>query len=479
MKLPLSTILVAMMLASAAQAAPIHSNPAAHRRDMARNEQAAMQRVAAGLNTLANEFVVGSSTDSYDMDCDDEDDDPITSSSSSNDSRNAAVVDNTEWVNQGSATAGVSSTSAGSSQDSSALATGTALSSSRRSSRTSSLTATDDTSLDSATETLDSDSDTASATDSMSDSGSDSMSDSDSDSLSDSDLDSDTDTLTSTSSHSRTRTGSLSSSATSTSTGSSGNSTSSSSPFSRSGKLGLAWPNGSSMNINKWVTDKVSWYYSWAPTPGWSNAPTNISFCPMLWGNKNLKSFQKNVLHNTNGKYNQAKCVMGMNEVNQAGQADMSVSSACSMMRENILPLKEKGWYVVSPVTTSAPNGQTWMDNFRSDCSDVWEAIDAVAVHYYDTSITKFKKYVTTWHNRYEKPIWVTEYACQNFGGGSPCSESHAKNFQTTMASWFDEQDFVQAYSPFGVMQDMQGVSSYNQMANGKNPSPLYASIAE
>ena len=232
------------------------------------------------------------------------------------------------------------------------------------------------------------------------------------------------------------------------------------------------------MNIDNWITDKVSWYYSWNPTPGWKHAPTNITFCPMLWGDKSVSSFRKNVLNNLDGRNNQGKCVMGMNEVNQRGQADMSVSHACSLMRENILPLKRHGWYIVSPVTTNAPSGQTWMDHFRSNCGDVWEAIDAVAVHYYDTSINKFKNYVTEWYNRYDKPIWVTEYACQNFNGGSQCSDSKAYHFHTTMASWFDEQDFVEAYSPFGVMQNMQGVASSNELANGQNPTTLFNAIS-
>lgn len=274
-------------------------------------------------------------------------------------------------------------------------------------------------------------------------------------------------------------TGSSSSSASPSSSSSSSSSNSGNTPLSNSGKLGLAWANKGSMNINRWINDKVSWYYSWDATPGWRNAPTNITFCPMLWGERNEDDFRQHVLQNLNGKHNQGKCVLGMNEPNQKGQSDMSVNTACGLMRANILPLKGLGWYVVSPVTTNAPSGETWMDNFRSTCPDVWSAIDAVALHYYDTSTNKFKKYVNHWHNKYEKPIWVTEYACQNFNGGAQCSTGQAYNFHTEMANWFNEQDFVEAYAPFGVMQNMQGVSSTNQLANGQTPSPLFNAITQ
>lgn len=198
----------------------------------------------------------------------------------------------------------------------------------------------------------------------------------------------------------------------------------------------------------------------------------------MLWGRKNVGQFRQHVLENPNGKYNQAKCVLTMNEPNQKGQADMSVYEACGLMRSNILPLKRQGWYVVSPATTSAPSGEKWMENFRSTCPDVWRSIDAVAVHFYDTSTRKFQNYVNRWYNRFEKPIWVTEYACQNFNGGAQCSQSKAQKFHIDMADWFDQQDFVEAYSPFGVMQNLQDVSGTNRMANGQNPSPLFNTIA-
>ncbi|CCU98538.1 unnamed protein product [Malassezia sympodialis ATCC 42132] len=223
----------------------------------------------------------------------------------------------------------------------------------------------------------------------------------------------------------------------------------------------------------------VSWYYTWSPTPSMKNPPSNITFCPMLWGHKHVNSFRKNVLDNPDAEQNRDKCILAMNEVNQKGQADMSVSDACNLMRENIVPLKQDhDFYVVAPSTTNAPSGKKWMNNFRQQCSDVWDSIDAMSVHYYDTNVTAFKEYVQDWHETYDKPIWVTEYACQNFNGGQQCSDLETFLFHKEMSSWFDQQSFVEAYAPFGVMQQMQGVNPNNQLTSNGSPNILFDAIA-
>lgn len=243
-------------------------------------------------------------------------------------------------------------------------------------------------------------------------------------------------------------------------------------------KMGLAWPNGGSMNITRFLNSKISWFYSWDSVPGFSPIPDNVTFCPMLWGSSKAGKFKRHVTDNPESHTNSGKCVMAMNEVNQQGQAKMSEGTACSLMREYILPLKDHDYYVVSPVTTNAPSGKKWMQNFRESCSDVWDNINAVAVHFYGTNTTEFKDYVVDWHQTFNKPVWVTEYACQNFNGGDQCSDSKVFNFHMEMSVWFDEQDFVEAYAPFGVMQNMQDVNTANQLVENGNPNLMFNTLS-
>ena len=39
-------------------------------------------------------------------------------------------------------------------------------------------------------------------------------------------------------------------------------------------------------------------------------------------------------------------------------------------------------------------------------------------------------------------------------------------NLHQSVADWFDKTDYVQRYSPFGVMQQMQGVNQMNALMN-------------
>lgn len=108
-----------------------------------------------------------------------------------------------------------------------------------------------------------------------------------------------------------------------------------------------------------------------------------------------------------------------------------------------------------------------------------------VPIHWYDTTADNFKSYVENFHAQTGLDIWVTEYACQNFNGGAQCSTSEGKAFpfrhlrvgvrltcilvwalHQTMAPWFDSQDYIKRYAPFGMMKDMQGVNQDNALMN-------------
>lgn len=276
-----------------------------------------------------------------------------------------------------------------------------------------------------------------------------------------------------------------SSSSSSSSNGAAGSTGKGKNLFSKmNGKQGLAWPNANGMNIKNFMTGRVSWWYSWKETPGWSDAPTDLPFCPMLWGEHgsgaNVDGWKKNVLDNPNGKYNKWKCMLGPNEVNQKGQADMSAEATCSLMKKYMMPLADQGWYLIGPSTTSAPDGlEKWYPQFKKACPDVFERLDAISLHYYDVKISDFKNYVTKWHQQTGKPVIITEFACQNFNGGAQCSKGQAAEMMKEMSDWFNQQEFVLGYAPFGTMQNLQGVAEVNRLSQGSNPTTLFRTFAD
>jgi hypothetical protein len=220
------------------------------------------------------------------------------------------------------------------------------------------------------------------------------------------------------------------------------------------GKGGLAWANGDDPSLANFKSNRVTQLYTWSPDIGSLPAQLGFNGVPMLWGPDQISDFVRLV------QPGYANTVMGFNEPNQVGQSDIDPGYGCQLWQQYIAPLKQHGYKTVSPATTSAPDGKTWMQSFFSNGCDS----DVVALHWYDVDPNAFIAYVTDFHNTFGKPIWVTEFACQNFNGGAQCTNDQTVAFFTQVTSWMDSQDFVEYYFPFGAMHDMQGVNPTNQL---------------
>jgi hypothetical protein len=224
------------------------------------------------------------------------------------------------------------------------------------------------------------------------------------------------------------------------------------------GKTGLAWPNGDDNALQKFKTNKVGWLYTWAPECPKSAKGLGFDCVPMLWGDKQVDAFKNTV------KAGYAKYVLGMNEPNQSGQSDMSPQRGAQLWKQFIQPLKSQGYDLISPATTSAPSGKTWMKDFFNACGGC--TFNGVAVHYYDVEAQGFKDYVTDFHDTFHNQIWVTEFACQSFNQHPQCSKQHTWDYYKEIIGWMDQTPFVERYAAFGAMHEMQGVNPFNQLMN-------------
>jgi len=232
-------------------------------------------------------------------------------------------------------------------------------------------------------------------------------------------------------------------------------------------KVGLAYT--SPGNINAFITGNTALTYSWGPSRPSQVDGTSLTFMPMLWDNSGDKvaAFQNVV------KAGYSSIAMGFNEVNQAGQADMSPSDAVGAWLQYLEPLVSQGYKLVSPSTTSAPDGITWMQSFLQICAGRC-TIDYHALHFYGTSAQDLITYVQNWHNTFGKPIMLTEFACQDFTGGPQCSASQVQNFYGTSIKWMESQDFVTAYFAYGALISENGVNDLDSlMTPGGEPTSL------
>ncbi|KAI5124223.1 hypothetical protein M0805_005073 [Coniferiporia weirii] len=228
-----------------------------------------------------------------------------------------------------------------------------------------------------------------------------------------------------------------------------------------SAKAGLAWPNGNSVDYRQYtVTGKVSWYYTWSPSP----ISADLEFVPMLWGTPQVDAFASTI--NDTIANGGITAVLGFNEPQQPAQSNLTVEEGADLWKTYIEPLKSKGIRLGTPAPSSAPSGKAWIQNWLTACNGGCNP-DFVALHWYDVNATEFQLYLEDFHNTFQLPIWVTEWACQNFNGGNQCSDGAVVDFLNQTQSFMDSAEWVERYAWYGVMENLNGVDENNAMMNG------------
>lgn len=133
----------------------------------------------------------------------------------------------------------------------------------------------------------------------------------------------------------------------------------------------------------------------------------------MLWGFPQVSQWS----HTINDLIRQRRVthVLGFNEPQQKDQSNMSPADAAAVWKEHIEPLKAQGIFLGSPAPSSAPNGKQWLFDWMGNCGG-WGVggctVDFVALHWYGVNSTAFIEYLVDFHNAFQRPIWVTEWAC-------------------------------------------------------------------
>lgn len=218
-------------------------------------------------------------------------------------------------------------------------------------------------------------------------------------------------------------------------------------PASTGGKAGLAWNDGNVPFMKNLLnTGKVTWCYTWSPwTPG-----GGCEFVPMLWSGKQISDWNKNIA----GK--SFKNVLAFNEPEISGQSEMSVGEAVGLWKQYIKPMDARHG---APAVTTSPKGLAWIKDFLDSC-DNCGAIDFLCFHYYGMDPDDFISTIEGIHKTYPNyKIWVTEWACQNYGSNQDqqCSLGTIQNFLAKTQSWLDGTSYIERYAWFGALTQFPG----------------------
>ncbi|MEV0135635.1 glycosyl hydrolase [Dactylosporangium sp. NPDC050688] len=210
----------------------------------------------------------------------------------------------------------------------------------------------------------------------------------------------------------------------------------------------------------------AGWYYNWSPSN--DSMPAAAEFVPMIWGAANV----------TDATLAKAKSegtvLLGFNEPDLAGQANMSVEQALSLWPR----LEATGMRLGSPAVAyggNTPGG--WLDRFMTGARQQNRRVDFIALHWYGSDFSaaaagQFAGYLQAVYDRYRLPIWVTEYGLMNFSG-TPKYPTTAQitAFITATTTRMQATSYVERYAWFSLPAVGDSLP-YGLYKDGTTPTP-------
>jgi len=193
----------------------------------------------------------------------------------------------------------------------------------------------------------------------------------------------------------------------------------------------------------------ASWYYTWAPNHPGIATPAGVQFVPMIWGAGSVTpATLRQVKH-------EGPDLLGFNEPDSASQSNMTVSQALGLWPQ----LMATGLTLGSPaVATDAATPGGWLDRFMHGARARHLRVNFIAVHWYGAdfatrqAVAQLRSYLEAIHARYQRPIWLTEFALIRFGSTTtfPTARRQAA-FLTAATTMLGRLSFVQRYAWFAL----------------------------
>lgn len=224
----------------------------------------------------------------------------------------------------------------------------------------------------------------------------------------------------------------------------------------RSSKRGIAWFNTNACSDLK-VMSKVSWLYNWSPLPDFNIVPClnslGIEFVPMQWGGGGIIPDLNFTI------FGASKHLLAFNEPNFVTQSNITPKQAATMWPTIEAIAKQRGMLIGSPAASACGpdlqtdcyaaswNPQPWFDQFFANCTGC--QVDFLATHIYTCNISQLEEYIGGL-KKYNKPIWLSEFACP--AAGQPID--FEITFMKQALQYLDNEPAIQRYAWFGTRLD-------------------------
>jgi hypothetical protein len=197
----------------------------------------------------------------------------------------------------------------------------------------------------------------------------------------------------------------------------------------------------------------AAWYYNWSASP--AQGVSGAEYVPMVWGAASVTA------SNLNRAKASGRVLLGFNEPDLAGQANLTVEKALELWPQ----LQATGLRLGSPaVATGGATAGGWLDRFLAGARERGFRVDFIALHWYGSdfgaaAVGHLSGYLKAVYERYRLPIWLTEFALIKFGGGGPVYPSAAQlsafiNGSTAMLA---RLSYVERYAWFSLPTPDEG----------------------
>ncbi len=199
------------------------------------------------------------------------------------------------------------------------------------------------------------------------------------------------------------------------------------------------------------LSKSAGWFYTWKADRVWVHHPDNMEFVPMIYTADfaTTENFTK-------AKESTSGILLGFNEPDRASQADLTVEQALSYW-----PMFEAtGLRLGSPaIAGDERQNNSWLERFINGTDDYKPRVDFICVHRYpwttdpNEAIADLKRYLEDVHQKFNKPIWLTEFAMIKFGADPqfPTDADQAK-FAKEAVELLESLDYVERYAWFVIM---------------------------
>jgi autotransporter-associated beta strand protein len=203
----------------------------------------------------------------------------------------------------------------------------------------------------------------------------------------------------------------------------------------------------------------AGWYYTWEPGP---KDPGNYDakFLPMIHFHSQATESTFSSIKNRPG----VEYVLGFNEPERADQANMTVAQAISDWTSMSTSFAGTGIKLVSPAVSDDGAGRNWLSSFMSQAAAADLPVDAIAFHWYGASdannpagaASSFLSRVTSYHNTYNKPIFITEFAIHDWNNNETDAQIIEANrqFLDIVIPQLEARDYVLGYSWYHWFED-------------------------